>query len=79
MLSLTGSNSTYEIVNFVDNNDKLDIQYLKNIKNCVIRYYPTHNYNDYYDQKIVLITSIEESGSKLILKTNSPLEAQFPG
>ena len=79
VLSLTGSNSTYEIVNFVDNNDKLDIQYLKNIKNCVIRYYPTHNYNDYYDQKIVLITSIEESGSKLILKTNSPLEAQFPG
>ena len=79
VLSLTGSNSTYEIVNFVDNNDKLDIQYLKNIKNCVIRYYPTHNYNDYYDQKIVLITSIEESGSKLILKTSSPLEAQFPG
>lgn len=79
VLSLTGSNSTYEIVNFVDNNDKLDIQYLKNIKNCVIRYYPTHSYNDYYDQKIVLITSIEESGSKLILKTSSPLEAQFPG
>lgn len=79
VLSLTGSNSTYEIVNFVDNNDKLDIQYLKNIKNCVIRYYPTNNYNDYYDQKIVLITSIEESGSKLILKTSSPLEAQFPG
>lgn len=79
VLSLTGSNSTYEIVNFVDNDDKLDVQYLKNIKNCVIRYYPTHNYNDYYDQKIVLITSIEESGSKLILKTNSPLEAQFPG
>lgn len=79
VLSLTGSNSTYEIVNFVDNNDKLDIQYLKNIKNCAIRYYPTHNYNDYYDQKIVLITSIEESGSKLILKTSSPLEAQFPG
>lgn len=79
VLSLTGSNSTYEIVNFVDNDDKLDIQYLKNIKNCVIRYYPTHNYNDYYDQKIVLITSIEESGSKLILKTSSPLEAQFPG
>ena len=78
-LFLTGSNSTYEIVNFVENNNKLDIQYLKNIKNCVIRYYPTDNYNDYYDQKIVLITSIEESGSKLILKTSSPLEAQFPG
>ena len=78
-LFLTGSNSTYEIVNFVENNNKLDIQYLKNIKNCVIRYYPTNNYNGYYDQKIVLITSIEESGSKLILKTSSPLEAQFPG
>ena len=76
---LTGSNSVYEIVNFTENDDKLDAQYLKNIKNCVIRYYPTHNYNDYYDQKIVLITSIEENGSKLILKTNSPLEAQFPG
>lgn len=78
-LYLTGSNSVYEIVNFTENDDKLDTQYLKNIKNCVIRYYPTHNYNDYYDQKIVLITSIEENGSKLILKTNSPLEAQFPG
>lgn len=78
-LYLTGSNSVYEIVNFTENDDKLDAQYLKNIKNCVIRYYPTHNYNDYYDQKIVLITSIEENGSKLILKTNSPLEAQFPG
>lgn len=78
-LYLTGSNSVYEIVNFTENDDKLDAQYLKNIKNCIIRYYPTHNYNDYYDQKIVLITSIEENGSKLILKTNSPLEAQFPG
>ena len=79
VVALTGSNSTYEIVDFDDNSDKLDTQYIKNIKNCVIRYYPTHNYNDYYDQKIVLITSIEQDGSKLILKTNSPLEAQFPG
>lgn len=79
VVTLTGSNSTYEIVDFDDNSDKLDTQYIKNIKNCVIRYYPTHNYNDYYDQKIVLITSIEQDGSKLILKTNSPLEAQFPG
>lgn len=79
VVALTGSNSTYEIVDFDDNSDKLDTQYIKNIKNCVIRYYPTHNYNDYYDQKIVLINSIEQDGSKLILKTNSPLEAQFPG
>lgn len=79
VVALTGSNSTYEIVDFDDNSDKLDTQYIKNIKNCVIRYYPTNNYNDYYDQKIVLITSIEQDGSKLILKTNSPLEAQFPG
>ena len=79
VVALTGSNSTYEIVDFDDNSDKLDTQYIKNIKNCVIRYYPTHNYNDYYDQKIVLITSIEQDGSKLILKTNSPLEEQFPG
>lgn len=79
VVALTGSNSTYEIVDFDNNGDKLDTQYIKNIKNCVIRYYPTHNYNDYYDQKIVLITSIEQDGSKLILKTNSPLEAQFPG
>lgn len=79
VVALTGSNSTYEIVDFDDNSDKLDTQYIKNIKNCVIRYYPTHDYNDYYDQKIVLITSIEQDGSKLILKTNSPLEAQFPG
>lgn len=79
VVALTGSNSTYEIVDFDDNSNKLDTQYIKNIKNCVIRYYPTHNYNDYYDQKIVLITSIEQDGSKLILKTNSPLEAQFPG
>lgn len=79
VVALTGSNSTYEIIDFDDNSDKLDTQYIKNIKNCVIRYYPTHNYNDYYDQKIVLITSIEQDGSKLILKTNSPLEAQFPG